>query len=333
MANRFQFARSTAAALVTLNPVLRDGELVFEKDTLRYKIGDGVTAWNSLSYTEFAGNFNAMAMNDVADPTTPLSTQAYVYIKAVAGRMMLKVKGPSGLDTPLQPLFGQNNIVMIRPAVTTSFSFFGTGAPTATGTVSTPTISNSNFRTSIRRSNILSAATANATANLRIAANPIWRGDNPGLGGFFFQTRFAFSTSVGTQQSFVGLYSATTAMAGTQVPSALTNVIGIGCDAADSNMQIMRSSGGAVVKIDLGSSFPARTTTDVYELTIFCAPNDTQVTVRVNNLTTGSTDTRVLTSSIPAQTTFLTFHANVNNGGTASAVGIDVIGMYIETDN
>lgn len=333
MANRWQFARSTAAAMVALNPILREGELVFETDTLRYKIGDGVTSWNSLSFREFTGDFNAMALNDVADPTTPLSTQAYVYIKSVAGRMMLKVKGPTGLDTPLQPLFGQNNIIMIRPAVGATLSVFGTGAPSIGGAASTPTLSNYNFRTSIRRTNIASAATANSTANVRIPVNTVWRGDNPGLGGFFFQCRFSFNSAVANQQSFVGLWNTLTAPGGTQVPSALTNVIGLSYDAADSNLQLIRSSGGAAVKIDLGANFPARSTTVVYELTIFCAPNDTKVTVRTNNLTTGETDTSVLTSSIPAQTTFLTYHAFVNNGGTALACSIDLIGLYIETDN
>ena len=42
--------RGTAANLTSSNPVLEDGRLGIETDTGRFKIGDGSTAWNSLSY-------------------------------------------------------------------------------------------------------------------------------------------------------------------------------------------------------------------------------------------------------------------------------------------
>lgn len=47
---RIQFPMFTAAALAAANPVLLKGEVVYESDTRRRKIGDGVTAWNSLPY-------------------------------------------------------------------------------------------------------------------------------------------------------------------------------------------------------------------------------------------------------------------------------------------
>lgn len=37
-----------------LNPVLLDGELVIEADTLRLKLGDGVSSYTSLPYTDSA---------------------------------------------------------------------------------------------------------------------------------------------------------------------------------------------------------------------------------------------------------------------------------------
>jgi hypothetical protein len=50
MAYVYQQVRDTAAAWTAANPVLPEGILAFEKDTLKWKLGDGVTAWNSLSY-------------------------------------------------------------------------------------------------------------------------------------------------------------------------------------------------------------------------------------------------------------------------------------------
>ena len=45
-----QFRRGTAAQWTTANPVLGNGELGYETDTCKFKIGDGATAWTSLDY-------------------------------------------------------------------------------------------------------------------------------------------------------------------------------------------------------------------------------------------------------------------------------------------
>lgn len=42
--------RDTAANWTSNNPVLLAGELGFETDTKKFKMGDGSTAWNSLGY-------------------------------------------------------------------------------------------------------------------------------------------------------------------------------------------------------------------------------------------------------------------------------------------
>jgi hypothetical protein len=43
--------RGTAAQWTSANPTLAAGELGFESDTNRSKLGDGTTAWTSLGYT------------------------------------------------------------------------------------------------------------------------------------------------------------------------------------------------------------------------------------------------------------------------------------------
>lgn len=42
--------RGTASAINTANPTLAAGELAFETDTGRFKVGDGATAWSGLAY-------------------------------------------------------------------------------------------------------------------------------------------------------------------------------------------------------------------------------------------------------------------------------------------
>ena len=51
MASVIQFRRDTASAWTSANPTLASGEIGFETDTNKFKIGNGSTAWSSLSYS------------------------------------------------------------------------------------------------------------------------------------------------------------------------------------------------------------------------------------------------------------------------------------------
>jgi len=55
MAVQIQLRRDTSSNWTTANPTLSLGELGLETDGYLYKIGDGATAWNSLSYAQLAG--------------------------------------------------------------------------------------------------------------------------------------------------------------------------------------------------------------------------------------------------------------------------------------
>lgn len=50
MATRMQQRRGTAAQWTAANPVLAAGEIGFETDTNKFKVGNGSTAWSSLTY-------------------------------------------------------------------------------------------------------------------------------------------------------------------------------------------------------------------------------------------------------------------------------------------
>jgi hypothetical protein len=56
MATQIQFKRGTATSLQIVNPVLAAGEPCYETDTGKFKIGDGVTAWNDLAYRSVSSN-------------------------------------------------------------------------------------------------------------------------------------------------------------------------------------------------------------------------------------------------------------------------------------
>lgn len=50
MATRMQQRRGTASQWTSANTILAAGEIGFETDTFKFKIGNGTTAWNSLAY-------------------------------------------------------------------------------------------------------------------------------------------------------------------------------------------------------------------------------------------------------------------------------------------
>lgn len=67
MAVQIQLRNDTAANWTSANPTLAAGEIGIENDTDLFKIGDGVTAWDSLSYGGIQGEAGVVAA------TSPLS--------------------------------------------------------------------------------------------------------------------------------------------------------------------------------------------------------------------------------------------------------------------
>lgn len=83
---QFQMRRDTAANWSSANPVLGQGELGLDTSVLRFKIGDGVTVWNSLAYapnTVFAGT---------GAPSAGLGVNGDLYFDTTAGAT--KIYGP-----------------------------------------------------------------------------------------------------------------------------------------------------------------------------------------------------------------------------------------------
>lgn len=275
-----------------------------------------------------------LIMND-GDPSVPPADSLYVYSKSVAGRSLLKAKGPSGIDYAFQPSLFQNSIAAWFPASgTTAGSIFG-WAFTSAGTVSHPALASTNLLTQMRRTRWASATTANIAGGIFNNTTVTWRGNSGTLGGFFFFARFGQNVNTNGARSFVGLSAKTTHVV-TAEPSAATDSVGMGYNAADAstgNWQLMYNDNtGTATKVDLGSSAP-RDTTSVYDLFIFAAPSSNTVSVRIMNL---STNTLVydgdLTTDIPTATTFLRVHAGNGPAATAVAQNFELNRLYLETD-
>jgi hypothetical protein len=79
---RIKLRRDTAAAWAAANPVLLAGEAGFESDTRLLKIGNGSSAWNSLSYV--AGGVSSLAQLVDVDATNCVDGSVLIYDGAIA---------------------------------------------------------------------------------------------------------------------------------------------------------------------------------------------------------------------------------------------------------
>lgn len=332
MAVTIQLRRDSAANWTSENPILAEGELGFETDTKLYKIGDGVSSWATLTYASLDVTHDVVALNSVTDPTPP-SSGLLLYTKEVAGQMVPKVVGPSGLDVILQPFFGGNGIQMAAPGTSTAMSYFGMGAFTAVGSVSHPVISASSFAESIRRTRVTSAATANSASELRLSVAPAMRGNASNIGGFRAVFRFSFGSFVATQRTAVGLWASTGATSTSAEPSSIVNGVWVGRDSTDSNLQLMyNDASGIASKIDLGVNFSPTDINSLYELVLFCKKGGNEIEYRVMDYTTGNSTQGLVDTDLPVATTPITPHFYINNGGTASSVILDIYRYYLESD-
>jgi hypothetical protein len=140
--------------------------------------------------------------------------------------------------------------------------------------------------------------------------------------GFRFVTTFRVAdTAISSNpQQFYGLAGYTT-----QLPygtasliqlSTLVNLIGVGSEAIDTNLQVFHNDGtGTCTKIDLGVGFPANRTagdlmTTMYSIEIYNGNLETDVKYRVKNLETGEVAQGIITTNLPSTSQGLTIFAS-----------------------
>lgn len=269
----------------------------------------------------------------VASPATPAADTVSLFGRKIGGRMMLAQIGPSGLDTALQANLGGNKVAMWMPpgGSTTVPGVFGMAALTATGTATSRTVATTNLLTRMTRLGYVSAGTAAALAGAREAVAKYTTGAGSGLGGFFVRYRFAPSdaATVAGARMFVGL-SPTTGAPTNVEPSTLVNSIGVAQLSTSANLHVYGAGATAGTPVDLGASFPAGGNVAAYELTMF-SPAAGGCQWQVTRLDTGDVASGTFAAA-PLGTVLLCHQLWRTNNATALAVGLDVCGIYIETD-
>ncbi len=274
----------------------------------------------------------------VSNPTTP-SSGLKIFSKSLSDRLLLSIKGPSGLDMALQHNLYRNGIYLAKAAGnSTTTTFVGGVSFIATGTATATSVSVTNIHTQMKRVDYrVTTPSTTAVAGFRANSAQYFRGSTPSEGGFFFVGRWGPATGVATatKRASFGLHNNQSAPTDVE-PSTILNQIAMGWDSSDTNIQLMHNDGsGTATKIDLGASFsvPTSDRTKVYELALFCQPGGTTIYYEVLDIGTGSISSGIITTDIPSANTLMHLKGWMSVGGTSSVIGISFMSAYIENDN
>jgi len=279
----------------------------------------------------------------IATPTTPAAGGIKLFTKTALGqRDWPHILLPNGKEFGLQESLCEFQINQFRPnSYSTGVLGDGSLAQTATGTATAGVAQANNLFVMFPRIEArVGAPATNAVAGFRAAGNFARIGrDANAPGGFYSTQMWGPSTGLpnSTHRAFCG-HSNNTAAPTDVEPSSLTDMIGMGWDAADTNVQIMHNDGsGTATKIDLGANFPVPNTTNgaVYQLELF-SPNDLAQSVEYRVTLFNTTDktaafetTGTITTNIPAVATLLSPRTWCSVGGTSSIVGVALFGACV----
>jgi hypothetical protein len=260
-------------------------------------------------------------------------------LNASGGRVIPRWRSEDGTYfTPaIHP--GRNSIAsgQANGNASTAITFNGMAALTAVGTATARNVASTSRLTRARRLGYVSAATAGAVGGLHNGTgNTQWTVGGASGGGFKQIIRFAVSDAslVSGAHAIIGMRNATAAPTAATNPNTLTNIIALAQMNGSANWHIIYGGSAAQTPVDTGIAI---NNTDLLELIIYARPDvNNKVTWRLENITTGVVASGELTgtagTALPANTTFLGPVIWRSNNATAAAVGIDIAGVYIESD-
>jgi hypothetical protein len=133
-------------------------------------------------------------------------------------------------------------------------------------------------------------------------------------------------------RQFYGMTSTTASLglSSTVTVESLLNIIGIGSDSLDTNLQIFHNDGsGTCTKIDLGSNFPANRTsgdvaTDFFVFELYNPFNSNTVYYKVASLENNVIVEGSITTNLPSDTTPITMQACRTSGTSSNACSFDI---------
>lgn len=297
-----------------------DADLIFDKTSNHLEVGLG----SGQGAICLAANTN----DEVAEPG-----ELVIYAKSIAGRVMPKWVGPSGVDTYYQAGLAANKFMMTS-AVGTAYNYLACGTRTDTNGSSTHTaMTTGSIKNQLPMVVHASGTTAGTVQYSRHAAGDMscYLGNAANMGGFFFVMRFGIQALGSGNIAFFGLSPRITPTATANL-NTYVNIAGVGYQANSGNWFLVQNNGsGTGTLTDLGATMPLNTT-NAMELVLYATPNSTAINYRFTNLTTGVLVTGVINTDPPAVNTLLTPMTWVSNNASTTSCQIWVNKYSIETD-
>ena len=307
-------------------------------------LADGVAASDAATVGQLGGGGTGVVRYDAAQSLSvgeqdqaqtniglpPIAVDAVLTGSAGIGQTERLIRDEEGVRswvTEVAPAPTYNMFQKMTPAAGTGTVgvlgcvYGGTGTATAAALASTSRY------TSIRRVDMLvTTAAATAVAGIRTSAVSLLRGTASGGG---FQARIvagpATGTTVATDRYFQGFRNVTSAPTDVN-PSTLVNMVGIGWDSADTEVQIMcNDASGTATKVSTGWAIPTADRAALYAFDLECVAGGASFSYSVKDVLTGTTLTGTLSTDIPAATVALLPLAYHSVGGTSSVVGLTFV--------
>ncbi|WP_216689007.1 hypothetical protein [Hymenobacter siberiensis] len=283
---------------------------------------------NALSL--LGSNTDIVMKGITTEPVTPVADTLIYYSKKIAGRMFPKVKGPSGLDMPMQAAFWQNNITMWNPTTATAGVWLGTAGAGA-GTYATGLPTTTSLYTSTKRGRWANVVTTlnqvlgQRNSELMYMSSP----STAGQGGFFFYARCGFDVWANGGRFFAGFHTATTVISAN--PSLLNNTVGFCIDDTDNGLINFMTRGTAVTKTSTGFTTVSGKGYDLY---IFNAPGSSTYSWRILDINAGTETSGTTALTPPAANTLLSVGVLASNAAlaTVTAIQLGLNRVYVETD-
>ena len=148
MAIQIQVRRGTASQWTTANPTLAAGEIGFESDTVKIKIGDGSTAWSSLGYATLTPTQINSAVSDAIANVIGSAPEALDTLNELAAainddpdfftNITSVITTHANLTTNVHGISNTANLVTNSSLTSTLSSYATLASPTFTGTVTVP---------------------------------------------------------------------------------------------------------------------------------------------------------------------------------------------------
>ena len=323
----------------TITITVTDSDVAAGSDTQVQYNNAGLTA----GATNVLIHGNDLTLANNSTPTTPNTDTLKFFGKRfgqTGSRMIPAVIDPSGMDYTLQPSIWRQKIATWNPSGNSATvpGINGLPAPTALGTATARSVATTNNLTRSKRLGYVSAATAAAMCGHYITAAQYTLGNGSNVGGFFYSCRFGISdaTLQTVANGFVGMSSSVAAATNVD-PATLTNSIGVGYTSGDTNYFLYYGGSSAQTRINLGATMPINTS-NFMDFTLWSPPNQNGVLyyrleiVGPGTVVEGLLGPGTAGVTLPANTTLLSHRAWRSNNTAALAVGLDIGGVYFETD-